>query len=240
MSRVYSQRTWQLWQDKYNNKLFKGNLDNCKLNYLFPGDEFGFPMLKHSGIDIKQLEGKKAVCYHQKWARGEDLKNYIIDFFIDDCNFEVVWSRYQMTGERVKKAAAVCTPDFSVYFDTPLPVSLYQIYRSRWLGAYWQSIGARVLINLQVGATGNFFDSIETLPKNDYYCLGTPSLRYDKSWHDLLEDLEKAIDILKPKGLIAYGIDGAHRLKQELKNLDIYSMPRYYERKTRVGYPLAV
>ena len=44
--------------------------------------------------------------------------------------------------------ASVCEPDFSVWTDAPLAEQLHEIYRTRWVGRYWQEHGIKVIPTL--------------------------------------------------------------------------------------------
>lgn len=37
------------------------------------------------------------------------------------------------------------SPDFSLYTDFPVAMQIYNHYRKHWLGAYWQSLGIKVI-----------------------------------------------------------------------------------------------
>lgn len=69
-----------------------------------------------------------------------------LHFYLDDYRFEAVWScpRKSLTG--LHKFGFVLTPDFSLYRDWPLAAQIWNIYRSRWLGALWQAQGLKGVI----------------------------------------------------------------------------------------------
>jgi hypothetical protein len=68
-----------------------------------------------------------------------------VHFYIDDKEFEQVWTTPERYVELLSKFACVIMPDFSVYNDVALPVQHWNVYRSRVLGMYWQSQGIKVI-----------------------------------------------------------------------------------------------
>lgn len=68
-----------------------------------------------------------------------------LHFFIDDYQFNRVWTTPDVYLNKLRRFQAVCTPDFSTYTDFPLVMQLYNHYRKHWLGAYWQMNGVNVI-----------------------------------------------------------------------------------------------
>lgn len=75
----------------------------------------------------------------------------ILGFFCEDWRFEVAWNETPSFTERLllQDWSAVALPDFSTWTDWPTVVCLHNIYRSRWLGRYWQEAGLPVVPILQ-------------------------------------------------------------------------------------------
>jgi hypothetical protein len=69
-------------------------------------------------------------------------------FYTDDSRFDGLWSHPYRILET--NAVTVVEPNFSIYDHTPVAVGLYQIYRKRVLGRYWQSQGLRLVVDLNV------------------------------------------------------------------------------------------
>ena len=60
-------------------------------------------------------------------------------FCIDDYQiFERVWRNPQKCIDLLRKFDCVVCPDFSIYIDMPLPMKLWNLYKSRALGHWWQ------------------------------------------------------------------------------------------------------
>ncbi|HSM74073.1 MAG TPA: DUF4417 domain-containing protein, partial [Desulfobacterales bacterium] len=113
------------------------------LAYRFPGDNLlDIPMLGHTPL---RRVPDWLIPYRQRSVDREKVKGAGLHFFIEDYLFEAEWNR---PGQAVKGLAAyeaVLTPDFSLYRDWPLVAQMWNVYRSRWCGAYWQANGLTVI-----------------------------------------------------------------------------------------------
>lgn len=74
-------------------------------------------------------------------------------FYTSDRKFEPLWRR----PHRVlySRPAAAVEPNFSTTDQTPFAVSLWHIYRKRWLARYWQAQGLKILVDLNADSALN-------------------------------------------------------------------------------------
>lgn len=129
-----------------------------------------------------------------------------IHFFIDDTDFEQVWTFPERYVSLFSKFACVIMPDFSVYDDVAIPVQHWNIYRSRVLGMFWQSQGIKVVPTIPFA--GYEFDCYATtgLPTNSIVAVSTVgSIRnYNKRL-----SFQRGLDVLwhriHPKIILVYG-----------------------------------
>ena len=134
----------------------------------------------------------------------------ILGFYTDDRRFEVTWNRKSGYTDRLleEKWAAVCAPDFSILWEWPRAVKIYNIYRSRWLQRLWQEAGIPVLPALRWDHTDESFDyALSTLPEG--MAVATVQCRnYNKdkrTWKRFMEGLEESISRLGPETILIYG-----------------------------------
>ena len=57
--------------------------------------------------------------------------------FVDDYQIQRLWNSPTKYIEPLRRAKCVCSPDFSMFTDTPKALNLYNHYRKHWIGAYW-------------------------------------------------------------------------------------------------------
>jgi Domain of unknown function (DUF4417) len=68
------------------------------------------------------------------------------NFYTADRKFEPLWRK----PHRVlySRPSAACEPNFSTTDQTPFAMSLYHVYRKRWIARYWQSQGLKIFVDL--------------------------------------------------------------------------------------------
>lgn len=69
-------------------------------------------------------------------------------FYQDDEKFEPLWQKPWKIPET--GAMVCCEINFTITWDAPKAIALYQIYRKRWMSRYWQSQGVLMLVDLNV------------------------------------------------------------------------------------------
>lgn len=90
--------------------------------------------------DIK-LEGLELISCAN--AKENDLLNSYkgVHFFVDDYRFKGIYDNPERTLRKYRQYAFLLSPDFSLYVDMPIEEQFYNVFRNRWVGAYWQSLG---------------------------------------------------------------------------------------------------
>lgn len=135
-------RTSHRWQSK------PGSFDALHTTQLFPsGNPYGIPDLAHTPVD--QVPAWLAP-YRQRIRSKEPGAPGVYDdgcmhFFLDDYRFETVWNRPFKALEALAPYRMLLTPDFSLYREWPLVLQLWNTYRSRWCGRFWQEQGFTII-----------------------------------------------------------------------------------------------
>ena len=89
-----------------------------------------------------------------------------VHFFIHDYQFERIFKNIERYIMMMKNKAVkqVYTADCSLYTDYPLAMQIWQTYKNRWCGAYFQSAGFEVIPTITWSSEDSFefcFDGIE-------------------------------------------------------------------------------
>lgn len=130
-----------------------------------------------------------------------------IHFFLHDYQFERVWKYPDRYVEVLKKFAFVLSPDFSPYADMPKALQIYNLYRNRWCGRYWQEHGIKVIPTFTMGDTDMFKTFCCGIPKYSTIAISTMgegrwgNFKALKNWWDII------IDELQPNTILLYGKD---------------------------------
>ena len=143
------------------------------------------------------------------YAKGmpEDAKaGRACHFFIDDYQFERVWSRPAAYLDALRGFDCVLTPDFSLYMDMPAPMQAWNRYRSQALGLFWQRNGVRVVPTLSWAQPESYAFCFEGIPTRSTVAVSTVGVKGDDSalavWRD---GMAEAMRRLKPERVLLYG-----------------------------------
>lgn len=127
-----------------------------------------------------------------------------VHFFVDDYQFERVWTNPDKYIEYLKKYGAVCTPDFSPYGDMPLATQIFNHYRKHWVGAYWQKHGITVIPTIRKSTderSGEFY--LEGEPHNGIVII---SNMWAGNYMDgFMNEYCTMVNELNPKKIYVYG-----------------------------------
>jgi hypothetical protein len=203
-------RTSKNWQE------LPGNFDTVNARQLFPSTNvFGIPELVPC-----QFVPEGLVSYGQRIRHDIAGQGQAVHFFLDDYRFETVWQRPIQTFSGLTRFGAVLTPDFSLYRDYPFAMQLWNVYRSRWCGAYWQSRGLSVIPTVSWSDRASFEFCFLGLPAKSVLAISTLGLGKDRTAQELfLAGLAEMISRLYPSTLLIHGNSDAKWSKFLLEEL---------------------
>lgn len=184
---------------KTNERQRTANTYNLDIDITITG-EFGIPKLKPCDAIPDELIGFNYVMSSKPKA------NAGIHFFIDDYQFERVWRAPEKYIDKFRKYKCVLTPDFSLYTDMSLAIQIWNVYRSRTIGAYLQNVGLNVIPTLQWSDSRSYCFAFDGLPKNSTVAvsaIGVNRNHYSRMlW---LDGIDEAIQRLTPERIFLYG-----------------------------------
>lgn len=141
------------------------------------------------------------------YATGKKtVKHCGIHFFIDDYQFQRIWNQPDRYIAPLKRFKCVLTPDFSTYMDMPEAMKIWNVFRSRLIGAYWQACGLKVIPTLQWAGPESFPYCFSGIPNNSTVAVSTIGVN-DNPTAELYWRLgmRYAIDRLAPEKILLYG-----------------------------------
>lgn len=130
------------------------------------------------------------------------------DFFLYDYRFERVWKHPDNDIEKLSRYRAVLSPDFSMYLEMAPVMQLYNVFRSRWCGAYWASKGMRVIPTVNWGNEESFdfcFEGIErgsTVAVSTYMASEHDNRKDQKDW--FMAGYNELLRRIAPEKIICY------------------------------------
>lgn len=140
--------------------------------------------------------------------KKNDGKNQALHFFLDDFRFRsAVWFNLERITRSFSKFEFIFTPDLSLWRDLPTEFpNKENIFRTRFIGAYWQSCGFNVIPTASWGGLNSFPYCFDGLPSDSILAVsGMGSHRnYDafQRWCYGMSCLERT---KAPKMILVYG-----------------------------------
>lgn len=160
---------------------------------------FQFPKLKPTDWVPEDLIGFNYVLNKPDYTKG-------VHFFLDDYQFERVWNRPDNYVDKLSKFDCVLTPDFSLYTDFPLAMQIWNVYRSRLIGSYWQSLGMTVIPTVSWSTYDSYDFCFDGLPENGIVAISTVGVMKNKKAKQLFYDgLDEMIARIHPSGILIWG-----------------------------------
>jgi len=144
-------------------------------------------------------------------SHGLPLKDTIIGFYTEDYKFEPVWFQTPAFTARFLNAGVkgVILPNYSMWTNWPQAIKIYNVYRARWLGRYWQEAGLPIIPDVDFGRLDDLDFCLEGIP------VGLPAIAIEthagpKTAENIVGIrgcLKAVIERLKPQGLLLYAQD---------------------------------
>ena len=134
--------------------------------------------------------------------------NEALHFFLDDYRFrDAVWCNLEQTTHSIGKFEYVYTPDLSLWKD--LPTDFYNrenIFRTRFIGAYWQKCGYNVIPTASWGDLSSFTYCFEGLPEYSVIAVsGMGNHRSEEAFNRWCYGLRRLEEAKKPILIMIYG-----------------------------------
>lgn len=140
------------------------------------------------------------------YAKTSEDKNVGIHFFIDDYQFERLWNAPEKYLDVLREYECILTPDFSLYMDMPMPMKIWNIYRSRQIGAYYQARGIKVIPTVSWAEAETFEFCFLGIPKGSVVAVSTIGVKQDSEALEIWEaGMQAMIEQIEPSTILVYG-----------------------------------
>lgn len=160
---------------------------------------YEMPIIKKQDFDMDTI----ALVDYRKVKMNDKENDYkTVQFFCHDWHFENVFDEPEKATECLKQYYAVLTPDFSVYTDMPVALQIWSTFKNRWCGAYWQSLGFKVIPTIEWGDERSFEFCFDGIEQGAVVAVAT---YYRSDEEGFLKGYNKMMDVIKPSKVICYG-----------------------------------
>lgn len=195
-------REWELIPPKARKKAI------CENMHLMKGMHFtvtnGFPIMEAYTSTTDFM----AIPFTER--NKHDGKGQALHFFLDDYRFRnAVWCNLEYTTYTISNYDIVFTPDLSLWRD--LPTDFYNkedVFRTRFIGAYWQQCGFNVIPTASWGGLNSFAYCFEGLPSHSIIAVsGMGNKKNANSFDRWCYALHRLEEEKSPIMIIVYGED---------------------------------
>lgn len=159
----------------------------------------GFPLLNRTDFRPEStIEFSKAISstVHNQW----------IHFYAHDYRFECVWKEPNRYLPVFRKFSGVITPDYSLGYDMPLAMQIWNTYRNRVIGYWLQRSGINIIPNVRWGDERTYTFVFEGLMRGGSVAVSTLGCLKDlKNRFYFANGLRKMIDFIQPDTILCYG-----------------------------------
>ena len=140
------------------------------------------------------------------YAKTSKEKNVGIHFYLDDYQFERIWNVPEEYIDILKEYDCILSPDFSLYLDMPMPMKIWNVFRSRQIGNYYQQQGIKVIPTIQWAEKETYNFCFEGIEEGSVVSVSTIGVKRNKEALQIWKDgMDAMIEKIKPKTILVYG-----------------------------------
>ncbi len=162
--------------------------------------EFEFPVIRE-----EHTVPRKLIPFSKAMQEKKDFRQWVC-FYEDDFLFERIWNSPTRYVAQLSKFEGVITPDFSVYYDMPLSMQIWNIFRGRAIGAWLQSLGIRVIPNIRFGDERTFECCCDGISRHSVVSIGSLGCLKNKEYRGTFEKgIDHVANRLEPETIVIYG-----------------------------------
>ena len=200
-----------------------GGFDALNTKHLYASDNrYGIPNLGHVALSAIPEE---LYPYRERLKENTDVTTTGVHFFLDDYRFESIWQRPVQTLSGIQKWSVALTPDFSLYYNAPRAIQLWNTYRTRWVGCWWSANDITVIPTVSWGNHSSYDFCFLGLPERSVLAVSTVGTKKDTSLKQVfLAGFREMVTRCNPTKVLCYG-----RAYEEMYQLcEIQTYPDYW------------
>ena len=191
-------RSSSRWQHK------PGSFDALHTGQLFTGDGnvYHIPSVPHAPLSYTPAW---FVPYRTRIRAIDGTVGGAVHFFLDDYRYESVWSHPHKAQRYLHDFRTLLTPDFSLYPDWPLATQIWNVYRSRWCGAYWASLGFQIIPTVSWAGRESYGFSFAGIAQHSLVAISTVGIKstersaFEHGFREMIARIE-------PSRVLCYGV----------------------------------
>ena len=152
------------------------------------------------------------------YAKTSENKKTGIHFYLDDYQFERIWNNPDEYVDLLSEYECILSPDFSLYMDMAYAVKIWNVYRSRLIGQYYQQRGIKVIPTISWAEKETFEFCFDGIPKGSIVSVSTIGVKRDEEALKIWKDgMDAMIEHIQPSTILVYG----GKLDYDYKNINV-------------------
>jgi len=163
--------------------------------------KWDIPLVKKQNLDLTDIQ--LVACSDTRANDNEINKKRGVHFFVDDFRFEGIYNNPERTIDKYSQYAFLLTPDFSLYADMPLWKQIENVAKNRWVGAYWQSKGLKVIPTIAWSTARSFDFCFDGVEQNGIVAVGMIGCKRNKI--GFIRGYNVMLEKLQPETIIVLG-----------------------------------
>lgn len=176
--------------------------ENCEKRIFDGVGKYDIPEIQGM-YDFDEISDFIGWNYALKEKHPEDKA---VHFFVDDYQFNRLWTNPDAYLEKLKRFQYVFTPDFSPYADFPKAVQVFNHFRKHWIGAYLQENGVRVIHTVTWSYPPSYDFCFDGEPKNAVVAISSVGcMKSKRNKQMLIDGYNEMVKRLEPSCIIFYG-----------------------------------
>ena len=190
--------------------------------------EYDFPVIKQE----KRIP-RRMITFSKAVKEKTDFHQWVC-FYEDDFLFERLWNQPTRYLATLQRFDGVITPDFSVYYDMPYSMQVWNIFRSRTIGAWLQQQGVRVIPNIRFGDQRSFACCCDGISRHGVIAIGSLGCLKTKDYREVFErGVLFVAEKLLPETIVFYGSEPkcCGQLKEKGINVNIIKPIPFHSKK---------
>lgn len=179
-----------------------GNFEAVKEYAIFDSDNvLGIPTIQKDDYVPDWL-----VPYQKRIRTDKGLGGGAVHTFLDDYRFQNLWNRPFDTLSIIERIGAALSPDFSLFNNWPIAVQIWNVYRNRWLGAFWQTRDIKVIPTVSWSDYRSYDFCFLGVEEGSTVAISTMGVVRDKEASKLfVTGFEEMMNRIKPQLILCYG-----------------------------------
>ncbi len=163
--------------------------------------KYGMPVIKKQDIKLDNLS--LISCSDTQSNASEINKRCGVHFFVDDDRFEDIYRHPERSLKKYSQYSFLLSPDFSTYSEMNPWRQIESVAHSRWVGAYWQNHGLKVIPTITWSKPQSYEYCFDGVEKHSTVAIGMIGCKRNR--FDFLNGYNEMLRRIEPNAIICFG-----------------------------------